>query len=109
MAEQFLDGPDVVAVFEQVSGEAMAQRVEPRGLGEAGAAGGFLDGFLDRGIMNVVAADLSRPALGVTEFFFADCVRDAPFSGFARARVRAGNRYCQLGERPALGDFSASA
>jgi len=46
VAEQLLHGADVVAVLEQMRGEAMPQRVAARRLREAGPVHGTLDGAL---------------------------------------------------------------
>jgi hypothetical protein len=48
VAEQLLDGADVVAVLQQVSCERMAQCVAAGALGDSGAAHGVGDGALDR-------------------------------------------------------------
>ena len=47
MAEQLLDGADVVAAFEQMGREAVAQRVTTRAFDEPRLARGPLDGALD--------------------------------------------------------------
>jgi len=59
VAEEFLDGADVVAGFEQVGGEAVAQRVAGGGFGELGAQAGVADGLLDDRLVEVVAAFLA--------------------------------------------------
>lgn len=56
MAEQILDGADVVTGFEQVGGEAVAQSVAGGAFFEAGQFGGAADGFLDGAGAEVVAA-----------------------------------------------------
>ena len=56
VAEQLLDGADVVAVLEQVGGEAVAEGVGCDGLGEVGVEGGGADGPLDDGFVEMVAA-----------------------------------------------------
>lgn len=54
VAEQFLDRADVVAVGEQVGGEAVTQTVEGRMLGDSGAVDGGLEGALDGTLVQVV-------------------------------------------------------
>ena len=44
--QQFLDGADVVAIFEQMGGEAVAEGMAGDALVEPGQASGFLDRFL---------------------------------------------------------------
>ena len=56
VAEEFLDGADVVAVFEQVGGEGVPEGVAVDALGDFGAAGGFGDGFLEGVLVAVVAS-----------------------------------------------------
>ncbi len=46
MAEQFLDGSDIVAPFDQISGKTMPQRVRRRRLGYSGSLNGFFHGPL---------------------------------------------------------------
>ena len=48
VTEQFLHGPDVVAVLEEMSRERMAERVTERAAGDAGPADGILDDTLAR-------------------------------------------------------------
>lgn len=62
VAEQLLDRADVVAVFEQVGREGVAQRVAGDALGNAGCRAGAADGALEHGLVQVPAPDLSgRP------------------------------------------------
>src|SRR5439155_22186816 len=65
MPEQLLDGPDVVAVLEQVRGEGMSERVTARVLEDAGLAQRALDGTLDDGLVQVMAAALAGESLHV--------------------------------------------
>src|SRR5205814_4739021 len=65
MAEQLLDGPDVVTVVEQVRGEGMPERVTARVLEDAGLAQGALDGTLDDGLVQVMAAALAGESLHI--------------------------------------------
>ena len=46
MAEEFLNGSDIVAVFEQVGGKAVAEGVASDTLVDAGLLGRFLDRLL---------------------------------------------------------------
>jgi hypothetical protein len=55
VAQQFLDGPDVVAGFQQVCGERMPQGVTARRLRNPGCAEGDGERTLDRGLMQVMA------------------------------------------------------
>src|SRR2546427_3345959 len=54
VAEEFLDGPDVVASPDELGGEGVAQRVRRGGLGESPPAGGGRNGLLDQRLMQVV-------------------------------------------------------
>lgn len=55
VAEQFLDGADVVAALEEVGCEAVAQGVAGGTPVEASAQDGLLDDALDRGLVGVVS------------------------------------------------------
>src|SRR6266567_8275370 len=59
VAEEFLDGPDVIAGLEEVRGERVAQGVAARRLGESGLAGGQFDESLEHGFVQVMAAALA--------------------------------------------------
>jgi hypothetical protein len=63
VAQQFLDGADVVAVLEQVGGEAVAKDVWDDGLGDVGSSGGLAHGPLDQSLVSMVATGL--PGSGV--------------------------------------------
>jgi hypothetical protein len=56
VAEQLLDGTDVVAVLQQVRGEGMPQRVAPGGLRDARPADRAPYRLLDRRLGEVVSA-----------------------------------------------------
>ncbi len=43
--QELLDGPDVVAIFEQMGREGVTNRATGSRFGQPGAAGGFLDGL----------------------------------------------------------------
>lgn len=58
MPEQFLDGADIFAGFEEVGGKAVAQGVAGDFLGDAAFADGGGDGGLDRGLVEMVSAEL---------------------------------------------------
>ena len=57
VAEQRLDGADVRSGFEQVRGEAVAERVTGRALLEGGGRGGVADGLLQGGLVEVMEHD----------------------------------------------------
>ncbi len=57
MPQQFLDSSDIVAVFEQMRREAMAQRVAACRLGDVRRAHCGLDASLNRRLAQVMAAD----------------------------------------------------
>jgi len=46
VAQKFLDGADVIAVLEQVGGEAVAKGVRPHRFDDAGLLSGFAHRFL---------------------------------------------------------------
>jgi len=54
VAEQGLDGADVRPGFEEVRGEAVAERVAGRALVEGGGRGGVADGLLQGGLVEVM-------------------------------------------------------
>ena len=56
VTEQLLNGADVVAVGEQVGGEAVAEAMERGVLGDVGSANGRLEGPLDGTLVQVVPA-----------------------------------------------------
>ena len=57
VAEQLLDGANVVAVFEQVGGEGVAEGVRADALGDASGVGSGTDGFLRAACSGVVTAN----------------------------------------------------
>src|SRR3954469_11742598 len=65
VAEEFLDGADVVADLEQVSREAVPQRMNCGVLGDPGGSCGELEFALDDGLVHVVAAPLPGDAVDV--------------------------------------------
>jgi hypothetical protein len=59
MAEEFLNRANVVASLQEMSGEGVAQGVARRGLVNSGGANGLLEGPLEHGLVQVVAAPLA--------------------------------------------------
>ena len=57
VAEELLDGADVVPVLQKVGGEGVAERVGARALGDARAPAGGDDGTLDRGLVQTGLED----------------------------------------------------
>ena len=64
MAEQLLDRPDIVPVFEQVSRERMPQTVTGDMLRYGGPHGRVLDGALNHRLVEVVPERVSRDGIG---------------------------------------------
>ena len=69
MAEQLLDGADVVAVLQQVGGEAVTEGMAGSVLDQPGSAHGVPEGALDRGLVEVMSPDcaafqVAKPAGG---------------------------------------------
>jgi len=60
MSEQFLDGPDVVPILEQMRRERMPQGVAGNQFGDAGMNGGIANGFLKDGFEEVVSINVAR-------------------------------------------------
>jgi len=56
VTEQFLDGPNVIAILQKVGGEGMAKRVRRNVFVDFCAAGGFPDGFLNHCFMQMMTA-----------------------------------------------------
>jgi hypothetical protein len=56
MAEEVLHGPNVIAVFQEMGGEGVAEGVASDALSDVRAAGGECDGLLDGAAAGVVAA-----------------------------------------------------
>jgi hypothetical protein len=55
VAEELLDGADVVASLEEVGGKGVAEGVAANALGELGGDGGLANGALEDGFVEVVA------------------------------------------------------
>jgi hypothetical protein len=64
MAEKLLDGADVVAILQQMGGEAVAESVTGDAFGEGGQVRGLVDGALEPGGTKVVTADVTRARIG---------------------------------------------
>jgi len=60
MSEEFLHGSDIVAIFKEVRGEAMAEGVAGHALVDPRPASGFFDGLLETALADVMAADRTR-------------------------------------------------
>ena len=60
VAEEFLDGTDVVAIFQQVGGKAVAEGMATDALVNAGPLGRFPDRLLQTALVYVVTADGAR-------------------------------------------------
>jgi len=60
VTEEVLDRSDIVAILEQVGGEAVAKRVAAHAFGEAGGSGGAGDGALEAGRPDVMAEEAAR-------------------------------------------------
>ncbi len=58
VAQQFLDGADIGAGFQQVGGERVPQGVAGDAFVDAAAVGGALDGLLNRVFVDVVSSPL---------------------------------------------------
>ena len=66
MAKELLDGADVVASFEEVGGEGVAEGVAGGMLGDGCALNGGVEGALDDGFVEVVAPCFACGLVGVT-------------------------------------------
>ena len=54
VAEEFLDGADVVAALQEVSGEGMAEGVTADAFGEVGGSGSLFECFLESAFVEMV-------------------------------------------------------
>jgi hypothetical protein len=63
VAEELLDGADVVAVHQEVGGEGMAEGVAGRRLDEAGGPDGVVECLLDAPVVEVMPPALPRPRI----------------------------------------------
>ncbi len=64
MAEKLQDGTNIVAVFDEMGGEGVAEGVAGVGFGEAGLGNGGFDGPLQRFFAEMVAADEAGAGIG---------------------------------------------
>jgi len=64
VAEEFLDGANVVAILQEVGGEAVAEGVGADALGDASELGGFVNGFLHAVFVQMVAALCAAAGVG---------------------------------------------
>jgi hypothetical protein len=67
MAKQLLHGTDVAAVFEQVRGERVAERVGSGSLGDPGAARRIFHDALEHGLVEVMPPPLTCLAVVVDD------------------------------------------
>jgi len=65
VAEEFLDGADVGAGFQEMGGEGVAEGVAGGGLEDFGAGDGVADKALEDGFVEVVASALTGARIGV--------------------------------------------
>ena len=95
VAEELLNGPDVVAADQKVSRERMTESVARRRLRDSGGTNGSLDGSLDRSRTGVEAAELSGFAVpgqgcrGKDVLLPPLCVHFGYFLAIASASTRA--------------------
>ncbi len=54
VSQEFLNGPDVIAIFQEVGGEGMAEGVAGDAFGYAGGDGGLTDGSLQAALVEIV-------------------------------------------------------
>ena len=80
VSEELLDRPDIVAGFEEVRGEGMAERVASRPGSQAGLDHSVADGSLDERFVNVVAPLLAGLRTSPPMFLGEDPL-PAPFTG----------------------------
>jgi len=83
VTQEFLDGADVVAVLQQVGGERVAEGVAGNAPGDAGPAGGSLDGLLQAVGVEVGAAEHACARVGGESVGRKD-VLPGPFSAGVR-------------------------
>jgi hypothetical protein len=93
VAQQLLDGADVVAVLQEVGGERVPEGVARGGLGDSGAADRILPRPLKDGFVEVVTATLAGDAVHVEA---RGREEPLPSQGSARVRVLAEERAGQL-------------
>ena len=59
VAEEFLDGANIIALFQQVRSETVPERVAVGGLGDAAGPDCVFDGVLEVFLVDMVAAFLA--------------------------------------------------
>ena len=64
VAKQFLDGTDVIAILQQVGGEAVAEGVGADALGDTGEFGRFVNRFLHTVFVQMMAALHAAAGIG---------------------------------------------
>ena len=89
MAEQFLDGPDVVALLQQVCGEGVTEGMAGGRLGNAGRANRVLYSPLEHRFVEMVAAPLASKPVDVGASRREDPV-PAPLAAGVRVLAREG-------------------
>jgi hypothetical protein len=99
MAEQFLDRPNVVAVFQQVRGAGVADGVATGRFRDACCAYRRFDRFLQRAFMNMVPPHHTRTRLR-RQLIGGKHILPTPFT--IRVRILAGQRIRQLDAAIAL-------
>jgi hypothetical protein len=82
VTEEFLDRADIVAVLEEVRGEAVSQAVAGGGFDDAGLKTGFTDRALKNRLMEMVSSTLSGHTIDIVP---AD--REHPLPAQLLARV----------------------
>jgi hypothetical protein len=63
VTQKLLDRPNIITRFEQVGRETVPERVAARWLWDFGVANRLLDGLLDDGFVEVMAANDARPGI----------------------------------------------
>jgi len=99
VSQKLLDCPDVVAGFEEMSGEGVAEGVAGCAGGQAGLDHGISDCSLDEGMIDVVPSLLAGLRVPPAMFLGEDLL-PAPFSG--RPGVLPAQRIGQLNQTPAF-------
>lgn len=102
MSEQLLDGADIVTVFEQVGGKAVAEGVAGDGFIEPGGFGGAFDGALQGAGVDVMSAQ----AAGLGIFRDARGGKNVlPDPGLGGSRIFQGQRERQVDLTEPVGEI----
>jgi hypothetical protein len=64
VAEEFLDGADIVIGLKKMCSERVTERVGADGLGDFGQARGFSNGFLEAAFVQVMTMNPPRARVG---------------------------------------------